>query len=316
MKRFSVILALLLFGLSVEAALLDHANNAYSQGDVDKAINLYKKAALAGENPALCYFNLANAYVQLDSLPQSIVYYRACLSYAPDFFRGYLNLAIAYFTLEDLGACIATVKRALELRPADQKSLLILAASYRKAGSLPEAICAFERLVVSYPELEEPYIALAEMYRDLGDNQTAIRWLRRYPESGKSESYVNSMLADIYESGGDLDKALYHLQRAFEMDLGNRWALYRIVQLHQKMGNPLVALEQAGQGLEILPTFAELALLAGNIAFGLGKLEEAERHYSTARTNGSAGAVVGLENIRLVRRNGADIEPEVSENPN
>jgi hypothetical protein len=53
----------------------------------------------------------------------------------------------------------------------------------------------------------------------------------------------------------------------------------------------------------MLPSFAELALLGGNLAFELERLDEAQRLYTLARNNGSAGAVVGLENIRIVRMN-------------
>jgi hypothetical protein len=51
----------------------------------------------------------------------------------------------------------------------------------------------------------------------------------------------------------------------------------------------------------MFPDFAELALMGGNLAFEEELLEQAQFFYHTAREHGSAGAVVGLENVRRLR---------------
>lgn len=300
-RTASTALLLLVYWLFGADGLLDSANSLYNTDRTAEAIAMYRKAALEGENPALCYFNMANAYFRMDSVPQSIVYYKACINVAPRFFRGYLNLAIAYHALDEMGACIAAAYRALSLEPDDKKTLMVLAASYRKAGAYPEAVATFEQIVQRYPENEEAYVALAEMYRELKDPDEAAEWLLRYPQEGKNEGYVNTLLADIYQSRGEPERALFHLEKAFEQDPGNRWVFYRKVMLLSRMGNSLVALEEARRGIELMPKFAELALLGGNLAFEIGEYGQAERLYTIARDNGSPGAVVGLENVRVVR---------------
>lgn len=299
---------LLIGTVSVSADVLEDANAAYKDGKLKEAIGLYKQAALQGKNPAVCYFNMGNAFFQMDSLPQSIVYYNACLGYAPDFFRGHLNLAITYYTLNDIGSCIAAVRRAIEIEPTEIKPHLLLAAAYRQAGALPEAVAAFEQLVQLDPEAGESYIALAEMYRDLDDYHESIRWLTKYPESGKNKSYVYLLLADLYEHQSDTSRALYYLRSSFDLDKTNKWVFFRMVRTMEAMGNDLVALQEAQRGLEIFPRFAELALTAGNIAFENALYNDAERLYLVARDNGSPGGVVGLENIRLMRQAQAEAE--------
>jgi tetratricopeptide (TPR) repeat protein len=271
------------------------------RSDFVSAAKLYKQALVSGENPALCYFNLGNAFFQLDSIPQSIVNYRSSLVYAPEFFKGYLNLAVAYYSLEDVGACISVLYQALTLQPQDKKARLILAASYRKAGDVPLAIVTFERLCSDAPDMEEPYIALGEMYRDLEDRQEAISWLSRYPDAGKNRAYVDLLLADLYEKEDDLGRALYFLNASFERDPKNKWVYYRIEQMQEKMGTELVALETARRGMELFPAFGDLALAAGNLAFRFDKYEEAEHWYMVAKNSGNAGGVIGLENVRQAR---------------
>jgi tetratricopeptide (TPR) repeat protein len=124
--------------LKASSGLVQQANNLYENGKLTEAIGLYKKASLSGENPAICYFNLGNAYFQLDSIPQSIVYYQATVSLAPDFFRGHLNLAISYYNLDDLGRSIASVKRALEIEPENEKALLLLVPAIADSRPIPK----------------------------------------------------------------------------------------------------------------------------------------------------------------------------------
>lgn len=302
MKASNFLMFVLILFYAAEGGVLQaNADAAYNAGKYRDAVTLYKKAASEGENRAICYFNCANAYFQLDSLPQSVVYYKACLGYAPDFFRGHLNIAIVYYTLEDIGECIASLSRALELKPDDDKALLIRAVCYRKASAIPEAITAFEALIAQYPDKEEAYIALAEMYRDLDDNQTAIEWLLKYPESGKNEVYVDYMLSDIYEQDGNLERALYYSKRTLEKEPDNRNLYYRICILLEKTGNDLVALEEAKRGVEQFSGFGDLAVFGGNIAMKYEKLDVAQRLYSVASTAGNPYGVVGLENVRKVR---------------
>jgi tetratricopeptide (TPR) repeat protein len=287
--------------------LLDRANSLYGDGKLKEAINTYNKAALSGENPALCHFNAANAYYQLDQLPQSIVHYKISISYAPSFFKAYLNLAAVYFTLNDLGACIATMNSGLRIEPTDQKGLLIYATACRKAGAIPEAALTFEKIAGLYPEIDEPFISLGEIYKETGDYETAEIWLKSSPESGVHLGYIYTLLADIKQFQGDTSKMIFYLERAFAVDNTQKWTLYRIVQLHEIMGNELVAFEMAKDGMSQFPDFPDLSLLAGNIAFKRLRLEEAELCYNAALKYGSSDAVIGLQNVRIARKSAAGL---------
>jgi tetratricopeptide (TPR) repeat protein len=280
---------------------LDAANALYSRGKLKLSIRLFKKALTEGENPVLCYYNCANAYFQLDSLPRALTYYRQCIRMAPDFIKARLNLSIVYYMLEDLGPCIAQAKQTLRMDPNNQRLRLVLAAAYAKSGAIPEAAAEYEHIAGKRPDMTETYLALGEIYRNLEDFETAIQWLSEYPPSGQNYPYVLLLIADIYDQDGDLTRALYFLQKASELDKKNRNIVYRIVQTQKRMGNELVALETAMEAMTQFPKFSSLALEAGNIAFNQGILEKAEYCYSKAYDLGSPGAVVGLENVKIIR---------------
>ena len=280
---------------------LDSANALYSNGKLLESTVMYKKALAAGENPVLCYFNCANALFQLDSLSRALVFYRQCINMAPDFVKARLNCAIIYYMLGDLGRCIAASKATLRLEPDNQKMRLVLAAAYQKSGAIPEAVVEFEYLAEKHPEMTETYLALGEIYRTLNDYESAVKWLGDYPPIGPNYPYVLLLIADIYDQANDLPRSLFYLNKSFKLDGKNKSTFYRIVETQKRMGNDLVALETALEGIRLFPNFADLAIEAGNIAFNRGKLEEAEFCYSKAYALGSPSAVVGLENVKIVR---------------
>jgi len=297
--------------VAAHGAMLDDANKLYGVGKLPEAIKLYKKASLSGENPALCSYNAANAYYQLDSLPRAVVYYSLCINAAPTFYKAYLNLAVVFFTLGDMGNCIATMREGLRIEPLQRKGTLLLAAAYRRCGAIGQSIVVFEDLAHAYPDMDEPYLALGEIYRDLNDPVMAAQWFESYPSSGKNSMSVSLALADLYESTGNLERALFYLDRSLAGDKSKKWTLYRIAVVQQKMGDELVALETARSGFETFPDFSPLAVLAGTIAFSHGYFGEAEKHFAAAVKLGSAEAVVGLQNVRNKRREiGDEAKPE------
>jgi len=289
---------------------LDAANDLYTKGKLPESIKVYKRALREGENPALCYFNCANAYFQLDSLAKALISYRQCIHAAPDYVKARQNSAIIYFMLNDLGGCIAASKQTLQLDPENKKMRMVLAAAYAKSGAIPEAVVQYEYIAKKYPEMTETYVALGEIYRNLNDYETAIRWLNEYPSTGRNFPYVLLLIADMYEKTGDLSRVMFYLQQSFEIDK-NRNTFYRMVKTQKQMGNDLVALETALEGMRQFPKFAGLALEAGNIAFERGILEKAEFCYSKAYALGSPGAVVGLENVKIIRTRKALGEQDV-----
>jgi tetratricopeptide (TPR) repeat protein len=285
---------------------LRQANKLYNGGKYKQAVALYKKAVARGENPTLGYFNMANAYFQLGSLSHAIVYYQASVDAAPNFFMSRLNLAVAYYMYDEIGQCIALLKRALELKPDHLKANMLLASSYRRAGDLPRAAVLFERIYLRHPAKKtELCLTLGEIYRELDDPHTAATWLLRYPRSGKHHIYVQQVLAEIYEGQGKLDRAIYYLRQVCAAGKKKRWSHYQLVLLLKRTGHALVALSEAEKALELYKDFSELALFAGNAAFAEKLYARAEQHYQRAAKLGSPTAVIGLENIRTLRRNAA-----------
>ena len=179
---------------------------------------------------------------------------------------------------------------------------MIQAVTLRRVGAIAKAVVAFENIIRFYPQVEDAYIALGEMYREVGDADEAIRWLESFPPDGKNRVYVYTLLADLYEKPDDISRSISYLNMAFELDKTKQWTLYRIAVLLQQAGNQLSALETCRDGVRRFPKFADIAVLAGDIAFKREHIDEAEEYFKQGSKNGSPAAVIGLANVRNWRK--------------
>jgi len=281
--------------------LMRKAHELYAEDNLTQAIHYYKRAQENGGNAALCFFNVANAYFRLDSLSSSIFYYLMTISQAPDFYRAHLNLSVVYFNIDELGESIASAQRAIDLEPDSIKAYQVKAAALKKVGVLPDAATLYLYILEKDPQYNDAYISLGEIFRDLDDPQEAIYWLSRYPSHAKNYPYVLHLLADVYESVDDKDKTLYYLKRVLDIKPDNKWLYYRIVKLLNEENKPYLAIDEVENALLLYPDFAEIAVMGGTIAFELGDLSRAEFFFERAQEQGSSAALVGLENVRIMR---------------
>ena len=290
-----------LFLLTIQSILfgsiLDSANSAYSQGKLRQSIVLYKKALTAGDNPALCYFNMGNAWFKLDSLPQAAVSYNACSWYAPDFARGHLNRAVVYYQLDEMGECIAAATRALQLDTANSKTMLLLSSAYRRSGALALAATTLEQLLETNPDHTEALWILGSLYYDWADYVTAMRWLTMIDETTTYGAPAAQRLAECAIRMQDTTRALFYLQQSLERDPARRSTLYQIALLLHAIKNDALAIEYINNGLSRFADYADLAMLGGTISLTQKNLGTALHFFAKARALGSAAAIAPLREV-------------------
>lgn len=101
LARFIYSLIFLFSGsILAQSELYEQANAAYEKADFKQAAIGYKKLEKDGWRSANLYYNLANAYYQLDELGKSILYYEKTLKLHPSFKDAKHNLQLAYLKSE------------------------------------------------------------------------------------------------------------------------------------------------------------------------------------------------------------------------
>jgi tetratricopeptide (TPR) repeat protein len=90
------------------------------QGDMQKAVDEFKKAIEINSNYADAYHNLANTYQQMNQLDLAIENYKKALSINPNLWQSYQNLSAIYFSQGQYNLAEENMKKALEVNPGDQ----------------------------------------------------------------------------------------------------------------------------------------------------------------------------------------------------
>ena len=101
------------------------------QGDMQKAVDEFKKAIEINPNYADAYHNLANTYQQMNQFDLAVENYQKALSINPQLWQSYQNLAAIYFNQGDFQKALENIQKALEIDPQNpqlQNNLKVIEA--------------------------------------------------------------------------------------------------------------------------------------------------------------------------------------------
>lgn len=98
--RTKILTLTLFFGIGIVLFAQDNrfeqGNEYYSQGDYEKAIEMYQSILQSGLESAAIYYNLGNAYYKTGKLPEAILNYERALLLSPQDKDIRYNLELAY----------------------------------------------------------------------------------------------------------------------------------------------------------------------------------------------------------------------------
>ncbi len=160
--------------------LLYQAKSKELEGDINKAIILYKKAWTLDRNNINIMYKLA------------LLNFRA----------GYYNNAIKY------------ADEILKVKKDFIPAILIKGKSYEKMGMLTKAQAVLEEAFFYYPENKDLIETLAKLYEKQGDYLVAQDYYKMLADMGYVEGYLG--LARLNEKLGNLKKAYKFYKKVYE----------------------------------------------------------------------------------------------------
>ena len=142
---YRLLLLTLLCGLIRAAAisdpqeLLKEAMSAQQNGDLDRAISVYRELIAAYPSIAEIHSNLGTALAAQGKYSEAIAEYQASLKLKPSP-QATLNLALAYYKQGEMALAIAGLQRARQQAPGDLQVATLLGDCYLRTGRNKDVI--------------------------------------------------------------------------------------------------------------------------------------------------------------------------------
>lgn len=141
-------------------ALFFEGNKCHIQNDPEGAIARYQKAVQLNPGFAEAYYNMGNAFQDLEMADQAIDAYRKVLDLDPANVNVYNNMGIILQESGDRSAALQCFQKALDLEPESARTCYNLARLWAARGNHAEATRYFKKAIAIQPENARAYNAL------------------------------------------------------------------------------------------------------------------------------------------------------------
>ncbi len=148
--------------------------NFSRKGSEERAIRLYREAAVFYPDLPDVYFNVGVSLQRNGLLDEAIVQYRLALALDPDLAVARDNIGIALAKKGRFEEALGEMRKAVALRPHNPFTLANLAATLSANGMVEEGIQVYHKVLEIDPDNARAHVGLTKQYYALGDFHEAI----------------------------------------------------------------------------------------------------------------------------------------------
>ncbi len=255
-------------------------------GDIDKAIQEYRKALKADDKSSVIHLNLAASLIKKNDIPRAIDELNLVASLDPQAIEPHAILAILHSSQNKPELATAEYEKALKnaskLEPKNIDIYNSLAAIYLQQGRFKEALDTYRLILDLSPDDAQAHFYLGTIYNELKNDKSAETELKRALELKPDYHEALNFLGYLYvEENKNLDQAETMIKKALEMDPNNGayidslgWFYFR----KGKFKEAINELEKATSLLEDPVIFDHL----GDVYFKINDLEKAKLNWQNS----------------------------------
>jgi tetratricopeptide (TPR) repeat protein len=165
--------------ISVVFLLAPTAHVATYAGELEDAIESFKKAIKIDPDHAKSHFHLGNAYNESGMYEEAIESYKEAIGADPDNVlqfssRAHVSLGAAYIGLGKYQEAVESLKQAIRIDPDHVKAHYNLGLAYKKSGMNKKAIESYKQAVRIDPDYRDAHYNLGVAYISLSDRGSAM----------------------------------------------------------------------------------------------------------------------------------------------
>ncbi len=176
---------------------LAHAH--YQRGDVNGAVEHYKRAIAINPHWVRPYYNLGLLYSAEGLYHAAIRTFQAALELNPVHAGVHYNTGLAHQKMGRHATAILHYEKTLRQSPDHVRAVFNLGRAYHHLGQYPQAIRAYQTTLTLDPSRTSAYYHLGELYRTTGDFcrmtaawQTLLRLVPHHPEAARLRSLIQT----------------------------------------------------------------------------------------------------------------------------
>ena len=233
-------------------------------------------------NHCRAHYNLGNAYVRRDMVPEAITAYEAALKLDPDFFEANINLGNTLLKCGQIQAAITHLTHAVESNQSSAEAYNNLGFALASIGNMDAAIAAYEIALKIQPRF-------AELEQNFGDalfacgrfDDAVMHYQAAIMISPENASAHNSLGRSLAGQEKCLD-AVREFREALRLKPDYAQAHYNLGVALDTMGNFVAAIDEYEIALKFQPRFAEAEQNLANVLAMCGRFDDAVLHYHAA----------------------------------
>lgn len=195
-------------------------------GDVDAAIQEYKKALKSDEEASAVHINLASIYIKKDNIAAAVEELKTVIKLDPDAVEPHAILALLYTSEQKLDLAAieyeTALKNASKLQPKNIEIYRSLGAIYIQQKKYKEAENTYKLLIGMAPENAEAHFYLGSIYNELKKKELCEKelkeTLRIKPDYHEALNFLGYIWVD---ENRNLDQAEAMIKKALQMDPDN-----------------------------------------------------------------------------------------------
>lgn len=227
------------------------------QGDIDQAVQEYKKALKVESKNAAIHLALAAAYSKKKNITLAIEETSRAVSCDPEAVEPHAILALLYFSQEKLEEAGKEYEMALEnavkLNPKDTGVLKSLGILYLQKKDLAAAEKAFKAIIEISNTDYDAHFYLANTLEEQKKRDAAVKELKIVLELNPEYHQALNYLGYLYvEENRNLEEAEKLIKKALELEPDNGAYIDSLGWLYYKKGNNKEAIKELERAIGLM----------------------------------------------------------------
>ncbi|WP_250595253.1 tetratricopeptide repeat protein [Flavobacterium amniphilum] len=136
--------------------------------------DVYREKSVSNDPEALKYYNLALKEDKNGNLQKAVEYYKKAIVFDPEFVFAYDNLGITYRKLKEYDKAIDAYEKSLKIDPNGLTPLQNIAIVYQHKKEYKKAIKAYERLAKLDAKNPEVFYGIGQVYAIISDFEKSL----------------------------------------------------------------------------------------------------------------------------------------------